>query len=111
MAAGRQNGPLTGIRVIDVGTMVAGPFAAVLLADMGADVIKVELPDVGDPRRPGGDGERRLAPILKRGDQKIPLWWKVGARNKRSVTLDLSKPEGAEVFKDLAKTADIVIEN
>ncbi len=110
-AGGTRSGPLTGIRVIDAGTMVAGPFAAVLMADFGADVIKIELPEVGDPGRPGGDGERRLAPILKRGDQKIPLWWKVGARNKRCITLDLSKPEGAEVFKDLVATADILVEN
>jgi len=92
--------PLQGVRVIDAGNMVAGPFATELLADFGAEVIKLE-----HPRQ--GDGQRRLGPI-KNG---IPLWWKVIARNKRCITLDLSKPEGAEVFKDLARKADVVVEN
>lgn len=94
------NKPLRGVRVIDAGNMVAGPFAAALLADFGADVIKIE-----HPRQ--GDGQRRLEP-MKDG---ISLWWKVIARNKRCITLDLSKPEGAEVFKDLVRTADVVVEN
>lgn len=96
--------PLAGLRVIDAGTMVAGPFAAVLLGDFGADVIKIEHPKYGD-------GERQLEPIKGEGDDRIPLWWKNGARNKRCVTLDLGKPEGAVVFKDLVKTADVVVEN
>src|SRR5579871_101933 len=98
------NPPLAGVRVIDAGTMVAGPFAAVLLGDFGADVIKIEHPKFGD-------GERKLEPIKKDGDQTIPLWWKNGARNKRCVTLDLSSPEGAAVLKDLVATADVVVEN
>jgi formyl-CoA transferase len=75
-----------------------------LLADFGADVIKLEHPRFGD-------GERKLEPILKRDGEAIPLWWKNGARNKRCVTLDLSKPDGAAVFRDLVATADVVVEN
>jgi succinyl-CoA---D-citramalate CoA-transferase len=97
-------GPLKGVRVIDAGTMVAAPFSAVLLADFGADVIKIE-----HPRK--GDGERKLEPIKGEGPEGVPLWWKVGARNKRCITLDLSKPAGAQVFRDLVATADIVAEN
>ena len=86
--------------------MVAAPFATVLLGDFGADVIKLEHPKFGD-------GERKLEPIreLKPSGEKVPLWWKNGARNKRCVTLDLSKPEGAAVLKDLAAAADVIVEN
>jgi crotonobetainyl-CoA:carnitine CoA-transferase CaiB-like acyl-CoA transferase len=80
--------------------MVAAPFAAVLLADMGADVIKIEHPI-------HGDGQRKLEPIV----DGVPLWWKSIARNKRCITLDLGKPAGAEVFKDLVKGCDAIIEN
>jgi crotonobetainyl-CoA:carnitine CoA-transferase CaiB-like acyl-CoA transferase len=106
LAQASGKGPLAGLRVIDAGNMVAAPFSTVLLADFGADVIKLEHPRFGD-------GERKLEPIMKREStgESVPLWWKVGARNKRCVTLDLSKPEGAEVFKDLAKMADVVVEN
>ena len=92
--------PLEGLRIIDAGTMVAGPFAAVLLADFGAEVIKIEHPQQGD-------GTRKLHPA-KDG---VALWWKSIARNKRCITLDLSKPEGAEVFKDLVRGRDVVVEN
>jgi len=93
-------GPLRGLRVLDAGTMIAGPLAATHLADFGADVIKIELPGVGD-------SIRHWAPIK---DGKS-LWWKVIGRNKRLLTLNLAKPEGAELFKRLVKEADIVIEN
>lgn len=92
--------PLTGVKIIDAGNMVAAPFATSLLADFGADVIKIEHPK-------GGDGQRKLEPI-KDG---IPLWWKAIARNKRCITLDLSKPEGADVFKEMIRNADVVAEN
>src|SRR5690348_440149 len=92
--------PLTGVRIIDAGNMVAAPFATSLLADFGADVIKIEHPK-------NGDGQRKLEPI-KDG---IPLWWKTISRNKRCVSLDLSKPEGAAVFKDMVRKADVVVEN
>ncbi|MEZ5811951.1 MAG: CoA transferase [Rhizobiaceae bacterium] len=92
--------PLAGIRVVDAGNMVAAPFASVLMADLGAEVIKIEHPL-------HGDGQRKLEPF-KDG---ISLWWKCISRNKRCVTLDLSKPEGANVFFDLVKGADVVLEN
>jgi succinyl-CoA---D-citramalate CoA-transferase len=92
--------PLTGIRVIDAGNLVAAPFASVLLADLGADVIKIEHPV-------HGDGQRKLEPIV----DGIPLWWKSISRNKRCITLDLGKPAGAEIFKELVRDCDVVIEN
>lgn len=92
--------PLAGVRVIDAGNMVAAPFASVLMADLGADVIKIEHPV-------HGDGQRKLEPF-KDG---ISLWWKCISRNKRCITLDLGKPEGAEVFLDLVKDADVIFEN
>ena len=96
-----DNKPLQGVRVIDAGNMVAAPFATVLLADFGAEVIKIEHPQYGD-------GQRKLEPITKDG---IPLWWKSVARNKRCITLNLGKPEGAGIFKDLCRNCDVVVEN
>lgn len=92
--------PLTGLRVIDAGNMVAAPFATVLMADFGAEVIKIEHPE-------HGDGQRGLKPF-KDG---VPLWWKNIARNKQCITLNLGRPEGAEVFRDLVADADVVVEN
>ncbi|MGG3019100.1 CoA transferase [Geobacillus stearothermophilus] len=92
--------PLEGVKVLDVSTMIAAPFGAVLLGDFGADVIKVELPGKGDTLRhvgPFKDGE--------------PLRWPGLARNKRSLTLDLRKEEGMNIFKELVRHVDIVIEN
>ncbi|MGN6733990.1 MAG: CaiB/BaiF CoA transferase family protein [Candidatus Binatia bacterium] len=100
LAKKSENKPLKGVRVIDAGNMVAAPFATVLLADFGADVIKIEHPKYGD-------GQRKLEPI-KDG---IPLWWKSVARNKRCITLDLGKPEGAALFKQLMKGKDVIVEN
>ena len=93
-------GPLAGLKVLDAGNMIAGPLAATQMADFGADVIKVELPQLGDSMR-------HWSPI-KNGKS---LWWKVIGRNKKLVTLALSKPEGRDLFLELVKTADIVIEN
>jgi crotonobetainyl-CoA:carnitine CoA-transferase CaiB-like acyl-CoA transferase len=93
-------GPLSGLRVIDISCVIAGPFSAGLLADFGADVVKVEMPGVGDALR-------ALAPH-KDG---VPLWWKVTNRNKRGVTLDLHLPEGREALGRLIKDADVLIEN
>jgi crotonobetainyl-CoA:carnitine CoA-transferase CaiB-like acyl-CoA transferase len=93
-------GPLAGLRVLDAGTMIAGPFAGTLAADYGADVVKIEKPPEGDPIRqwsPRKDG--------------LSLWWKVIGRNKRLVTLDLSVAAGRDVFLRLAEHADVVIEN
>ncbi|MGQ0589565.1 MAG: CaiB/BaiF CoA transferase family protein [Sphingosinicella sp.] len=94
----RNPGALSDIRVIELGQLIAGPFCGQLLGDMGADVIKVEPPGAGDPMREWG-----------RGDEK--LWWEVVARNKRSITANLRVPEGQELIRRLAATADILIEN
>ena len=93
-------GPLTGLSIIDISSVVAGPFAASLLADMGADVIKVEIPGVGDALR-------ALAPH-KDG---VSLWWKVTNRNKRGVTLDLRRAEGRAMLGRLVADADVLVEN
>src|SRR5215218_4112858 len=95
-----QRGPLVGVRVIDLGTVVAGPFAATLLADFGAHVIKVELPGRGDTLR-------HLGPI--RNGQS--LWFAADARNKQSVTLDLHHPEGRALLLQLVAVADALVEN
>jgi crotonobetainyl-CoA:carnitine CoA-transferase CaiB-like acyl-CoA transferase len=92
--------PLAGIRILDIGTRIAAPFAATLLGDFGAEVIKVELPGTGDFMRgigPFADG--------------YSLWWAVEGRNKKSVTLDLRTPRGQELFRALVRTADVVVEN
>lgn len=95
-----SNGPLTGIRIIDASTVLAAPFAASLLGDMGAEVIKVELPHTGDPLR-------GLGPYK----EKEPLRWPGMSRNKQSITLDIRQAEGQKVFKDLILDADVLIEN
>ncbi|MBG0856085.1 CoA transferase [Streptomyces spinoverrucosus] len=92
--------PLTGLRVLDLATLFAGPLAATFLGDFGADVIKIEHPTKPDPSRghgPAKDG--------------IGLWWKHLGRNKRTITLDLSKPGGQSTLRRLAADADVVIEN
>ncbi len=98
--AGAAEGPLRGLRVIDAGSMIAGPLGATQMADFGADVIKLELPG-------SGDSMRHWAP-LKDGRS---LWWKVIGRNKRLASLKLSDPRGQALFKELVRTADVVIEN
>lgn len=92
--------PLTGLRVIELGQLIAGPFASKILAEFGAEVIKVEPPSGGDPLR----GWRLI-------HEGTSVWWAAHARNKRSLTLDLRTPEGQEVIRQLAKDADILIEN
>ena len=92
--------PLTGLRVIELGQLIAGPFASKILAEFGADVIKVEPPAGGDPLR----GWRLIY-------EGTSVWWAAHARNKRSLTLDLRTPEGQGVVRELAKDADILIEN
>ncbi|MEV7171324.1 CoA transferase [Streptomyces sp. NPDC093224] len=97
---GREGGPLRGLRVLDLATLFAGPLAATLLGDFGAEVVKVEHPALPDPSRghgPAKDG--------------IGLWWKLLGRNKRTVTLDLSTPGGRDTLLRLAATADVVVEN
>ncbi len=92
-------GPLTGLRVLDVSTVLAGPLTCQILGDYGADVIKVEHPR-GDSMRGHG-----------RTKDGIPLWWKMIARNKRCIGLYLGDPDGAEVFRRLVATADLVVES
>ena len=91
-------GPLTDIRVIELGQLIAGPFCGQLLADMGADVIKVEPPGTGDPMRAWGRGD-------------FPLWWAVCARNKRCITANLREPEGQQLVRRLVAEADMLLEN
>lgn len=93
-------GPLAGVRVLELGQLIAGPFAAKTLADFGADVIKVESPTGGDPLR-----QWRL---LKDGTS---VWWQVQSRNKRSVALDLKDPAAVDVVRRLALEADVLVEN
>ncbi|MBC7703240.1 MAG: CoA transferase, partial [Rhodoferax sp.] len=101
-------GPLAGLKVIELGQLIAGPFAARTLADFGADVIKVEPPAVlGDTRGGGGDPLRKWR-LLKDGTS---LWWQVQSRNKRSVALDLRQPEAQDLVRKLAAQADVLIEN
>jgi crotonobetainyl-CoA:carnitine CoA-transferase CaiB-like acyl-CoA transferase len=92
--------PLEGIRVLDIGTRIAAPFAGTLLADFGAEVIKVEQPGVGDFMRTIGPFEDGYS-----------LWWAVEGRNKKSITLDLRKPAGQELLKRLVVESDVLLEN
>lgn len=93
-------GPLNGIRVLDASTILAGPLACQILGDFGADVIKIEHPTAGDGMRghgPAKDG--------------VPIWWKEIARNKQAIGLSLSHEDGADIFRALARQADVVVEN
>ncbi|ACL59761.1 CaiB/BaiF CoA transferase family protein [Methylobacterium nodulans] len=93
-------GPLAGIRVLELGQLIAAPFAARLMAEFGAEVIKVEAPEDGDPLRKW----RKL-------HNGTSLWWYLQSRNKKSIAVDLKAPDGAAVVKALAASADVVIEN
>ncbi|SDT01732.1 formyl-CoA transferase [Halopseudomonas sabulinigri] len=92
--------PLAGLKVVELGTLIAGPFAARICAEFGAEVIKVESPNGGDPLRKW----RKLY-------EGTSLWWFVQARNKQSLTLNLKAPEGLAILKQLLRDADILIEN
>ena len=98
-------GPLAGLKVVELGQLIAGPFAAKTLADFGADVIKIEPP--GKDADEGGDPLRRWR-LLRDGTS---VWWQVQSRNKRSVALDLKQPEAQELVRRLCADADVVIEN
>jgi crotonobetainyl-CoA:carnitine CoA-transferase CaiB-like acyl-CoA transferase len=100
-SAGSGGRPLAGVRVLDIATFLAAPFAGTILADFGAEVIKIEQPGVGDPLR-------RFGTPTQAGDTLV---WLSEARNKKSVTLDLRKPEGADVFRGLVARCDVVLEN
>jgi formyl-CoA transferase len=94
------SGPLAGMKVVELGQLIAGPYAARLLAEFGADVVKIEPPGIGDPLR-----KWRVL------HEDTSLWWYLQARNKRSVTADLKSPEGQEIVRRLVRDADILIEN
>jgi crotonobetainyl-CoA:carnitine CoA-transferase CaiB-like acyl-CoA transferase len=94
------SGPLTGIRVIELGTLIAAPFAARLFAEFGAEVIKIEQPGSGDPLR-----------TWRKLHQGTSLWWYLQSRNKKSIAIDLKSAEGRAIACDLAAHADVVIEN
>lgn len=96
-----NTGPLTDLRVLEMGQLLAGPFCGQLLADFGAEVIKCEPPGSGDPMRQWGS---------EKGNGKS-LWWPVIARNKQSVTLNLRTPEGQDIVRELVRDTDILIEN
>ncbi len=95
-----MSGPLSGIRVLELGSLIAGPFCGKTLADFGAEVIKIEPPGDGDPLRK-----------WRRMRNGTSLWWHVQSRNKKSVTCDLRRPEGQEIVRRLARTSQIAIEN
>ena len=93
-------GPLAGLKVLELGQLIAGPFAAKTLADFGADVIKVEPPGSGDPLR-----QWRLM------HEGTSVWWEVQSRNKRSLALDLKQPEARDIVRRLAAESDVLVEN
>lgn len=95
-----NSGPLKGIKVLELGTLIAGPFASRMLAEFGADVVKVESPKEGDPIRKWR--------VLHEGNS---LWWAVQARNKKSLTLNLKAPEGQDILRTLLAQTDILVEN
>src|SRR5881394_2672564 len=95
-----QAAALAGLKVLELGQLIAGPFAARTLADFGAEVIKIEPPGAGDPLR-----KWRL---LKDGTS---VWWQAQSRNKRSLALDLKDPEAQEIVRQLAAESDVLIEN
>ena len=99
-AAPRPGGPLAGLKVLELGQLIAGPFAAKTLADFGADVVKIEPPGGGDPLR-----QWRL---VKDGTS---VWWQVQSRNKRSLALDLKAPAAQDIVRRLASECDVLIEN
>ncbi len=100
-----MTGPLEGLRVLDLGTRIAAPFCAGLLGEQGAEVIKIEQPGTGDFMR-------EIGPFVPDADgADYSLFWAVEGRGRKSVTIDLRRPEGQDVFRRLAATADVVVEN
>lgn len=96
----QNTGPLQGLKIIDLSTVIAGPWASTLLADFGAEVLKVEMPGTGDALRG--------LPPYKDG---VPLWWKTANRNKRGITLDLHKEKGRELLGRILPGYDVLVEN
>jgi formyl-CoA transferase len=100
MSEATEKLPLEGLRVLELGTLLAGPFTGRLLADFGAEVIKIEPPDRADPMRAWGKQKEGLG-----------LWWPIQSRNKKSITLNLRIEEGQKILKDLASKSDVIVEN
>ncbi len=96
----RPSGPLSGVRILDISTVIAGPLSSTLMADFGAEVLKIEIPGEGD--------HIRQMPPHKEGES---LWSKVANRNKRGITLDLRQPEGVALFEQLLPGYDVLVEN
>jgi formyl-CoA transferase len=92
--------PFSGLRVLELGTVLSGPFAGSMLADLGAEVIKIETPGKGDVQRFGGHKKNGVAP-----------WWSVASRDKNCITLNLKHPEGKAIFEKLIRKADVLVEN
>jgi formyl-CoA transferase len=105
VSPGPRTGPLTGLKVVELGQLIAGPFAAKTLADFGAEVIKIEPPAHGD--HPGGDPLRQWR-LLHHGTS---VWWQVQSRNKQSVALDLKDPAARAIVRALIDAADVLVEN
>ena len=99
-APAEQQLALKGVKVLELGALIAGPYASTLLAQFGADVIKIEPPGKGDPLR-----------TWRKLHEGTSLWWYTQSRNKKSVTLDLKHPEAQEIVRKLAAEADVIIEN
>lgn len=97
MTSANPFGALKGLRMIELGQLIAGPFCGQLMADHGVEVIKVEAPGIGDPMRKWG--------------QSAPLWWPVVSRNKKCVTLNLREKEGQDILKEMVKKTDFLLEN
>src|SRR5687768_8635279 len=101
-------GPLSGVRVLDLSRVLAGPYCCMVLADLGADVVKVERPGAGDDTRHWGPPFLRDATGAETGESAYYL----GAnRNKRSIAIDLARPAGQELVRELARQADVLVEN
>jgi len=100
-SAKKTPGPLAGLRVVEMGTLLAGPFCGQLLGDFGAEVIKIEPPNQGDPMREWGQEK----------SHGMSLWWPVVGRNKKSVTLNLREAKGQEIARELIGKADFLLEN
>jgi formyl-CoA transferase len=95
-----KTGPLEGVRVIEMGSLIAGPYAGAVLAQFGAEVIKIEPPRIGDPLRK-----------WRKMDGDTSLWWYSQSRNKKSLTLNLKDPDAQGVLRDLVREADVLVEN
>jgi crotonobetainyl-CoA:carnitine CoA-transferase CaiB-like acyl-CoA transferase len=98
------SGPLEGVRVLDIGTRIAAPFCAGVMGEMGAEVVKIEQPGAGDFMR-------EIGPFVDGEDGGYSMFWAVEGRGRKSVTLDLRREQGQEVFRRLAATSDVVVEN